>query len=87
MEKIRRSLGVRSRLKDCSFVIGQNFEPRGNIAGVIVSRLEFRRDVEVGAQEAASEFGDQLFSSALGSVFRVAAQIPVELLRSCGPMH
>ena len=61
-------------------------EPRCDIASLILTRLEFRRDAEVGAEEAASEFRNQFFERTLGLVFDVAAEVAVEAMRSRRPV-
>ena len=54
---------------------------------MILTRLEFRSDAEVGAEEAASEFGNQFFARTLGLVFGVAAEVAVEALRRRRPVN
>jgi len=54
---------------------------------VILTRLEFRGDAEVGAEEAAPEFGNQFLARALGLIFGVAAEVAVEALRSRRPVN
>ena len=61
-------------------------QPRLYIAGVIVSRFEFRREAEVGAEEAASEFGDQFLAGPFGLVFGVATEVAIETLRRRSPV-
>jgi len=83
----RRTLRVGRSLKNRSLVIGEDFQPRADIAGMVLSWVEFRGDAEVGAKEAAAEFGDQFFSRALGSFFGVAAEVSIEALRGRRPMN
>ena len=60
--------------------------PRRQVARVVLARFEFRRDAEVGAEEATPEFGNKLFARALGLVFGVAVEIAVEAMRSRRPV-
>lgn len=47
---------------------------------MIGPRLEFGNDAEIGAEEAASQLGNEFFAGALGLVPGVAAQIPANPL-------
>ena len=87
MQERRCPLSMRRRLEYRPLVVRENLEPRCDITRVILARLEFRRDAEVGAEEAASEFGNQFFARTLGLVFGVAAEVAVEALRSRRPVN
>jgi len=86
VQKRRCPLSMRRRLEYRPFVVREDLEPRCDITRVIFTRLEFRRDAEVGAEETASEFGNQFFARALGLVFGVAAEVAVEALGSRRPV-
>jgi len=87
MKKPGRALRVGGSLKDRSLVVGEDFQPRTDITGVIVSRLKFRGDAEVGAEEAAAEFGDQPLSRAFGSVLGIAVEVSIEAFRRRRPVN
>lgn len=52
-----RALRVRRRLKDRPLLIGKHFQPRRQVRRMIRPRLQLRDDSQIGAQEAAAEFG------------------------------
>ena len=45
---------------------------------MIRPRFEFGHDAEIRAEEAAPEFGDQLFARAFAAILAVAAEIAVD---------
>ena len=51
---------------------------------MVLAWFEFRGDAEVGAEEAAPEFGDQFLTRPLGFVFSITAKVAIETLgRRC----
>ena len=86
MQKRDRPLCVRGRLEYRALVVGEHFEPRPDITGVIVSRLKFRRNAEIGAEEAAAELRDQFLARPFGPVVGVAAEVAVDPLRRRRPV-
>jgi hypothetical protein len=54
---------------------------------MIRSRLEFGRDPEIRAEEAAPEFGNQLFARAFATILAVTAEIAIDAVSGSGPMH
>ena len=73
--------------EDRPLVIGEDFEPRRQVSGMVGPGLEFRRDAEIGAEEAAPEFGDQLLARPLVAILGIAAEIAVDAVRPSGPMR
>ena len=78
VQERRCPLRMRCGLEYRSLVAGENRYPRRQVARVVLARLEFRRDAEVGAEEAAPEFGNQFLTRTLGLVFGVAAEVAIE---------
>jgi hypothetical protein len=66
------ALRVRRGGEDGALVVLQDFQPGGDVAGVILAR--FGCDAEVDAQEGRSELGDQL----LGGVAFIAPAFAAE---------
>ncbi|MBP2236418.1 hypothetical protein J2Z31_002932 [Sinorhizobium kostiense] len=52
------TLGMRRGVEDRPFVSGQDGEPGLKVGRVIRPRLEFRRDAEISAEEAAAKLGN-----------------------------
>lgn len=69
------TLCMRCCLEDRAFVILEHAQPRLKVACVIGTRVEFRHDAKIGAQETASEFGDEFLACALGSILVISRQI------------
>lgn len=58
MQEGHGALRMRCRLENSPLVIRQNLQPRLQVGGMIGPGLELRRNTEIGAEEAASEFGN-----------------------------
>ena len=54
---------------------------------MIRPRFEFGNDPEIRAEEAAPEFGDQLFARAFAPILAVTAEIAINAVSGSGPMH
>ena len=53
---------------------------------MIRPRFEFGHDSEIGTEETASEFGDQLLARAFASILGIAADVAVDAMRGGRPM-
>lgn len=69
------ALRMGSGREDRPLVVGEDFEPRGQVACMIGPGLELWRDSEISAEKAAPELGDQFFACPLGAILGVAAEI------------
>ena len=54
---------------------------------MIRPRFEFGNNPEIRAEEAAPEFGNQLFACTLTTIFAVTAKIAIDAVSGSGPMH
>lgn len=76
MEPRHGALGVGGGREDEPRVVAQHLEPRGEIGGVILARLQGQS--EVGAEEGGAEFGHQLFPGIAGVSVPTASEVAVE---------
>jgi hypothetical protein len=56
VQVVRRPLCVRRCLKDGALVLLQDLKPGGDVAGVVLPRLQV--ETEVGGEEGRAELGD-----------------------------
>ena len=54
---------------------------------MVGSWFELGHDAEVGAEETSAKVRNQLFTSALTTIFVISAEIAIETVRGRGPMH
>lgn len=54
---------------------------------MIRPRFQFRRDPEISAEEAAPEFGNQLFARAFAPILAVTAEIAIDAVSGSGPVR
>lgn len=87
MQERNRALRMGSGREDRPLVVGKDFEPRGQVARMIGSGLEFWRDTKIGAEEAAPKLGDQFLACPFGAILGVAAEIASDPSRIRSPVY
>ncbi|TCL63190.1 hypothetical protein EV286_1174 [Rhizobium sp. BK251] len=87
MQVVDGALCVGGGSEDRPPVATENLEPAGEIARMIRAWLKFRDDTEIGAEEAAAEFGNQLLAGAFAPVLCIAAEVAIEPVWRCRPMR
>ena len=71
------ALRMRGSQEDKALLTGQDLQPRREVACMIRPWVEFRRDPEIRAEEAAPEFGNQLLARAFAPFLAVTAEIAI----------
>lgn len=84
VDEISGLLRVRGGGEDRAAVVLQNFEPVGDIGGVIFAGLQ--RQFKIGAQEGCAQFGDQFFLGIGVAAEAVAAEVAVKAVFAARPM-
>src|SRR6266849_3267187 len=76
MDEVGGFLRVRGGGEYRAAVVPQDFQPVGDIRGVI--RAGLKRQFKIGAQEGGSEFGHEFFHGVGVAAEAVAAEVPVK---------
>ncbi len=86
MKISHRALRVGRRLEDRPPVALEHTQPLLEVARVIGPRLELRHDAEIGAQEAASELGNEFLARTFGAILVIAGKIASDAVRRRRPV-
>jgi hypothetical protein len=84
MEIAGGSLRLGGGAKDSPVVVGQDLQPRLDVAGMIGAR--FQCQTKVSAEEGAAEFGDKFLCGVSGVAPPSAPKIAVQPFLVTGPM-
>ena len=82
---IRGALRVGGGGEDGAVVVLQNFQPVGDIGGVILARL--KRQFEIGAEESGAQFGDEFLLRVAFIAPALAAEVAVKARRVLRPVR
>src|SRR5208282_2798176 len=85
IEEIRRALSVAGGSEDRTVIVLQNFQPIGDIGGVVFTW--FKCEVKVGTDEGRSEFGHEFFDRVAFGAETLAAEVAREARRVGGPVR
>src|SRR5258708_656849 len=78
-------LRVRGGGENRAGVVLQNFQPVGDIGGVIFAGLQ--RQFKIGAQKSCAQFGDQFFLCIGVAAEAVAAEVAVKAVLGARPVR
>jgi hypothetical protein len=78
------AFGMGCRLKNGTHVVFEDLQPRGDISGVIVARLDHK--TKIGGEEHTAKFGNQLLAGVSFITPGLAAEVTVQALFVAGPM-
>jgi len=84
MQIIHGALRVGGGGEDCAVVVLQDLQPEGDVRSVIVT--DFRREFEIGAQERASQFGNEFLVGIAGVAPALAPEFTVKAGRVLRPV-
>ena len=85
VQEIDGALGMGGGGEDRAALVLQNFQPRGEVGGVVVADL--RGEFEIGAQESGAQLGDEFLAGIAFVAPALASEITVKAGRMLYPVN